>query len=67
MFTLSFLRHLLRLLYLRFTRQQLTLHAPFRKHELVDDELLERDLDHELYIRDFIDDDLFERFYDDLD
>ena len=40
-------------------------HDPFKKHELV--ELPERDSDQELSIRDVIDDDLFERFYDDLD
>jgi len=38
------------------------LHAPPMKHELV-----ERDFEDDLYIRDLIDAELFERFYDDLD
>lgn len=71
MFSPSFFRHILRLLYLSFTSKQLIPHRPFYKHDLVprdfDDELLERDFDHEFYDRDVIDDDLFDRFYDDLD
>ena len=70
MFPPSFLRHLLRLLYLSFTREQLALHRPFEKHELVSrdfDELFERDPDHEFFLRDVIDNDFFERFYDNLD
>jgi len=47
----------------RFTPKQLALHEPFHQRY----EFLERDLDDELYNRDVIDDDLFERFYDDLD
>jgi len=54
------------------TAQEFLEHPPPSKHELVDrglddDELLERNLDRELYIRDLTDHDLFERFYDDLD
>jgi hypothetical protein len=62
MFSPSFLKHLLRLLFVRFTREQLAPHAPFYKHDLPDEEP-----DHERNIHDFFDDDLFERFYDDLD
>jgi len=48
-------------------------HAPPTKHELLDDlvsrdfddEVLERNLDYELYIRHLIDEDLYGRFYDD--
>jgi len=42
-----------------FTQRQLDPHPPPCKHEL--------NLDQELNIRDVIDDDLFERFHDDLD
>jgi len=53
-------------------------HAPFARHQLppggppadlvgrdFDDEVLERNLDYELYIRHLIDEDLYGRFYDD--
>lgn len=53
------------------TAQDLLPHPPPDRHQFVDrdldDELLERDLDRELYIRALADDDLFVRFYDDLD
>jgi hypothetical protein len=55
-----------------FTAEDLRIHAPWAKHAEVprdfNDELFERDLYHDFYIRDLTDEDLFERFYyDDLD
>jgi len=53
-------------------------HKPFHRHQfeeedepddpnLVADEVLERNLDHALYVRDLDEADLFGRFYDDMD
>jgi hypothetical protein len=57
--------HLFDPFYYFSTAQQLLPHPPHIKHQLPDEEkFFVRDLDYELSIRD---DDLFERFYDDLD
>jgi len=54
----------------QYNPQQLLPHPPPSRHQFdgrgFDDGLFERNLDDQLYVRDLTDDDLFERFYDDL-